>query len=252
MEAVMFEERPSGWLLVTLNRPEIRNAVNYQVMDGLQQAVEIMKKNHHLKAMAITGAGTAFCSGGDLKEFHSLKTKDDAYKMLRKMGNVLQELAFLPVPVVAFLNGTAVGGGCEIASACDVRYAKKGINLGFIQGTLGISTGWGGASYLFEKTNYATAINWLTTAKRHTAAEGIEAGFVSGLLDEVSLESMEAVMSQYTALHRDVLTSYKTTLTEKWHQSGLKERVENEIGRCAELWEKDSHLEAVEAFFRSK
>ncbi len=70
--------------------------------------------------------------------------------MLSKMGKILYDIATLPVPTIALINGAAVGGGCEIATACDFRLVAKDAKCGFIQGTLGITSGWGGGTYLFE------------------------------------------------------------------------------------------------------
>ncbi|WP_261179315.1 enoyl-CoA hydratase/isomerase family protein [Anaerobacillus sp. CMMVII] len=106
-----------------------------------------------MKIVVLTGAGTdAFCSGGDLSIFHHIHTKGEAKEMLLKMAKVLHKLFFFSKPTVAYLNGTTVGGGCEIATACDFRIAEKKLKIGFIQGRLGITTGWGGSTYLMERS----------------------------------------------------------------------------------------------------
>ena len=138
-----------------------------------------------VKLLVLTGAGSeAFCSGGDLREFQDLHTEEEAFAMLSKMGEILYKLAVFPKPTIALINGSAFGGGCEIATACDFRLAKSGIKLGFVQGTLGITTGWGGASLLLEKNTRAKSVKLLLDAKIHKAEEAKEFGFVDEIVGE--------------------------------------------------------------------
>lgn len=113
MKPYLLEEREQGCLLFTINRPEKRNAINFDVMDGLSEAINRTKKPG-VKALIITGAGEdAFSSGGDLSIFHQLKTEEEAYGMLSKMSNILYRLLTLPKPTIALINGTAVGGAAN-------------------------------------------------------------------------------------------------------------------------------------------
>ena len=129
-----------GIMTFTINREEKRNAINYAVMDGLKEVITYIKNHDDVRFLVVTGAGEkSFCSGGDLSEFHSLETEEEAFGMLNKMGQILYDLATLPVPTIALINGTAVGGGCEIATACDFRLIASHAKAGFIQGSLAIT-----------------------------------------------------------------------------------------------------------------
>ncbi|WP_347860672.1 enoyl-CoA hydratase/isomerase family protein [Salimicrobium sp. PL1-032A] len=147
METIIFTYE-NAVATVKLNRPEKRNAVNRQMTEELSKVLRTLKEDEHVKSLILTGEGEeAFCAGGDLNELHGDLTEVEAYSLLSPMRDVLYELATLPIPTLAWLNGDARGGGCELASACDVRYGRMKSDYGFIQGRLGIVPGWGEEHY---------------------------------------------------------------------------------------------------------
>lgn len=238
-----------GFLLVTIQRPEVRNAISYEVMDGLLRAIKMVDQDPKYKVLAITGAGEqAFCSGGDLKEFHSLTNKEGAYKMLSKMGNVLWKLTTLSKPVFAFLNGTAVGGGMELATACDFRFSKEAVKLGFIQGRQGITTGWGGGTLLLEKINEQTALDWLMSARFIPVKEAVQAGYINGIMENMNHEAIVKVLQPFLDKEEGVLKAYKEILNQKRRSAHVRERMEKEIENCSILWESPVHMEIVNNF----
>ncbi|OLN21485.1 enoyl-CoA hydratase [Domibacillus antri] len=242
----------SGILLFTISRQDRRNAVNYGVIKGLNEAVERAKQDD-VRVLAVTGEGDrAFCSGGDLSVFHSLRTEKEAYAMLSKMGAVLYDLATLPKPTVALMNGTAVGGGCEIAAACDYRIARDGVKMGFIQGNQAITTGWGGGTLLMERIETRFAFKMLSEAAVFRAEQLEGFGFIDRVHERAGMEEAKRFFEHELAIHSTVLTAYKKILTAKWESSGLKERMEQEIRQCAILWEQEAHHEAVAAFLSKK
>ncbi|MGE7760769.1 enoyl-CoA hydratase/isomerase family protein [Peribacillus sp. NPDC097895] len=241
-----------GFMKVQFNRPEKRNAVNYQLMDELKAVLSEAATDDEVKLLVLTGVGSeAFCSGGDLSEFHDLYTEEEAFSMLSKMGEILYTLAVFPKPTLALINGSAIGGGCEIATACDFRLAKSGVKLGFVQGTLGITTGWGGASLLLEKIPEQKALKLLMDAKIHKAEEALEIGFVDEIVGEGS-DGWERFAEDFLRHETGVLIAYKKLLVNKWQASGLKGRMDAEIRECAKLWASDAHHAAVDRFLTKK
>ncbi len=252
MGAYKIEELPQGLLLFTINRPEKRNAINYEVMEGLEKVIQKMK-NSSLKALIITGAGEkAFCSGGDLSVFHQLKTEEQAYSMLSKMSKILVDLLFLPKPTICLLNGTAIGGGCEVAAACDFRLAKTGIKAGFVQGSQAITTGWGGGTILLEKIAPQKALKLLMEAQTHDAESLVEYGFIDEVFEGDLLESCIAYLKNVLAIDGEVLQAYKSMLVRKWTASSLQTRIEQEVRACSKLWKSDSHHKVVNKFLANK
>ncbi len=247
--SVIEYDRVDGCLLVTLNRPEVRNAVNFELMDQLAEIIRIAREDQAVKALVLTGMGNdAVCSGGDLGQFHQLQTYEEARYMLLKMSKVLTELAFLPKPSFCFINGAAVGGGFELATACDFRYAKEGVRLGFIQVRQAITTGWGGGSLLLEKLDSQKALEWLMCGRFIPVEEAVEAHFIQEAMETVTKD--EIIRKVYPYIHNDsaAVMAYKEMLIRKWKYTGLMERMEAEVDRCAALWEKPAHIEAVNRF----
>jgi enoyl-CoA hydratase len=252
MDPYIISKEKNGVLLFTINRAERRNAINYDVMSGLEKAIEMAKAND-VKVFAITGAGSqAFCSGGDLSAFHRLKTETEAYGMLSRMASILYKLLILPKPTIAILNGSAVGGGCEIASACDFRIGREGMKAGFVQGNLAITTGWGGGSILLEKLPQNIAMKMLLDAKIYTAEELKEFGFIHHIYKDDPIEACLSFMKESLNKETTVLEAYKTLLIKKWELLLMRERMEEEAARCALLWEGEAHHNKVDEFMNKK
>lgn len=237
----------------TITRPEVRNAVNYEVMEGFEQFIDQLEHEPSLKWGIITSeGGKAFCSGGDLGEFHALETAEEALPMLTRMTELLYRLATLPIPTIALMDGAAVGGGCEIAAACDYRLMKTGAKAGFIQGTLAITTGWGGASLLYEKErSHSKVLRFLTEARVHDSQSLYEWEWLTNVYSESKEEALLEFIAKSEHVDAAVLQAYKSISIRKWEKTGLKERMLAECKQCSTLWESDAHHAAV-AKFRSR
>ncbi|SFA75707.1 MULTISPECIES: enoyl-CoA hydratase/isomerase family protein [unclassified Bacillus (in: firmicutes)] len=250
--AYRIEENTAGYLVFVIDRQEKRNAINYEIMKGLSEVIELAKSSN-VKALVITASGDrAFCSGGDLSVFHQLETEQEAYVMLKKMSDILYELLTLPIPTIALMNGTAVGGGCEIATACDFRLARTGIKAGFVQGNQAITTGWGGGSILVEKFAYTECFKLLLEAKIVPAHYLREIGFIDELYDGDSTEACERFLENIIHKEIGVLKSYKNMYIRKWEQAGLRRKIDEEVRQCAILWESEAHHKYVLQFLNKK
>jgi enoyl-CoA hydratase len=255
MSKTLIERTSSDLLIFTINRQDVRNAIDYDVMEGLKEAIKTVRSDPSIKGLLIRGSGDeAFCSGGDLSVFHELHTKEQAFSMLSKMGNILYDLLTLNRPTVAVLNGTAVGGGCELASACDFRLAKAGGKFGFVQGRLAITTGWGGGTILLEKLPFDKASYLLYSAQIFQVEMGEEQGFIHKVLDQKNWEE-EGIKWAETLIQNsssNVLSSYKEMAINKWILTNVKERMLKEIKQCSVLWEGEEHHLAVNSFLQRK
>ncbi|MCM2590326.1 enoyl-CoA hydratase/isomerase family protein [Rossellomorea marisflavi] len=252
MGSFIMHTNESGITRFVLNRPEKRNAINFDLIEAFSRCLDECEKGE-VKMLLLTGAGTdSFCSGGDLSAFHGLKTEEESYGMLRKMGDVLVRLAFLPIPTLALVNGTAVGGGCEIAAACDLRIAADDVKMGFVQGRLGISTGWGGGTLLHERISSPRAMELLMTGTIKSAETLYDYGFINALVSSAHRLEDHPIVTSMEEKSIGTLKAYKQQLLDRWDKAVLMENIEREIRRCSKLWASDDHHQAVERFLNKK
>ncbi|RDI56061.1 enoyl-CoA hydratase/isomerase family protein [Nocardia mexicana] len=173
-------ELDDGLAVVTINRPQARNAIAPDTMDQLDKAIDAASE---ARALVITGAGDrAFVSGGDLKELAALRTEAQASAMAERMRGICDRLASFPGPVIAALNGHALGGGAEVAMAADIRIAADDIRIGFNQVSLAIMPAWGGAERLARLVGQGRALLLAGSGAILDAAAAERAGLVDRVL----------------------------------------------------------------------
>jgi enoyl-CoA hydratase len=177
-------ELDEGLAVITIDRPEARNAIAPATMDQLDKAIDAAEG---AQALVITGAGDrAFVSGGDLKELGALRTEEDASAMAWRMRAICDRLADFPAPVIAALNGHALGGGAEVAVAADIRVAADDIKIGFNQVALEIMPAWGGAERLAALVGRSGALLLAGTGTVLDATEAQRIGLVDRVLPRSS------------------------------------------------------------------
>lgn len=155
--------RHDGFVRICINRPEKRNALSMATLDSIAAAFNEAAGDTDLRLAVLTGAGDkSFAAGGDLKELASVKGEEAAVAMANHAKAALSAVRNFPLPVVAALNGDALGGGAELAMACDMRVAASHARIGFIQGKLGITSAWGGGVDLMRLVGTAAALQMMT------------------------------------------------------------------------------------------
>ncbi|SDJ03803.1 enoyl-CoA hydratase/isomerase family protein [Salimicrobium halophilum] len=235
-----------GVAVLMLNRPHKRNAVNRAMISELKGALDDIRSSTEVKAMVLTAEGPeAFCAGGDLKELHGDLTEEEAYSVLTPMREVLYNIATLPVPTLAYLNGSAQGGGCELASACDLRYGKNDDYYGFIQGSLGIVPGWGGGVLLQERIGASEAMNWLIRSEMISSEQAHRIGWLQKITEEEDYFFLKKMSPEQ-------LLFWKTQILSRMDVEKLHGRMVQETLQAAKLWESEMHKEAVRAFFNGR
>lgn len=201
-----------GVLRICINRPEKRNALSLATLDAIAAAFEEAASDKGLKLAVLTGAGgKSFAAGGDLKELASVKGEAAAVAMATHAKQALSTVRNFPLPVVAALNGDALGGGAELAMACDMRVAASHARIGFIQGKLGITSAWGGGTDLMRLIGPANALQMMTRMEVLAPDQAIRMGLYNAAADEgVSLnDALEAFIAPMRVQSPHVMRSFK-------------------------------------------
>lgn len=143
-ETIKLEKR-NGIATITLSRPKVLNAINSKMLSELLQVLKALKNDEDIRVLLIRGEGKAFAAGADIEELQN----GIGELKFESLGNeVFSEIENLPLPVIACINGYALGGGCELALACDLRIAGDGAKFGLPEVKLGVHPGWGGTQRL--------------------------------------------------------------------------------------------------------
>jgi enoyl-CoA hydratase/carnithine racemase len=231
-----------------INRPKALNAINFEVMDELEQLLDQVETDNNTRCFILTGEGReAFISGGDLREFHTIKTAEEARPMAKRMMSILVRIEKLPCWTIAAVNGPAYGGGCEIMLAFDFRIASSEATVGFTQGKFYLPPGWGGLTRLVECVGRSTALRWLAEAKIIDSQTALNHRLINRIIapDRFAEETMEWTQ-QITRNDRAFIQNLKQgamRLTKaRW------KAIEAELDPFAEFWEHDLHHRRVEKF----
>jgi enoyl-CoA hydratase len=172
---------------LVLNRPEALNAFNTDQLNRLLNALRDLGKQRSVRVVIITGAGDrAFAAGADIKVMAGL-SKAEALAFARLGHSVAYAIESLPVPVIAAVNGFALGGGCELALACDIRIASYRAEFGQPEVTIGVPPGWGGTQRLPRLVGAGLAAEIIFTGRRVGAEEALRIGLVNAIYPQADL-----------------------------------------------------------------
>jgi enoyl-CoA hydratase/carnithine racemase len=186
-----------GLAVITIDRPHARNAISLETMEQLDKALDGATG---AAALALTGAGDkAFVSGGDLKELSALRTEEQAAAMAFRMRSICDRIAGFPGPVLAALNGHALGGGAEFAVAADIRVAADDIKIGFNQVALAIMPAWGGAERLVELVGYSRALLIAGTGRILSATDAERIGLIDQVIPRASFDEQWRLIARSLA-----------------------------------------------------
>jgi 3-hydroxypropionyl-coenzyme A dehydratase len=169
--------------ILRINRPEALNAMNLDVISELSKMIDIVAADESIKALVITGAGErSFCAGADISYMVNIDPMQ-AEKYAASAQDVINKIDRLEKPVIAAVNGFALGGGCELAMACDIRIASSNAKIGQPEVTIGIPPGWGGTQRLMRLVGPAKAKELIFTGKMITAEEAYQIGLVNKVIN---------------------------------------------------------------------
>ena len=206
--------------IIKIDRPEVLNALNKEVMTELSQAIDIVSIDDGIKVIVITGTGErSFCAGADIKYVVNVDPIE-AERYATFIHTLLNKIENLQKPVIAAINGYALGGGCELALACDIRIASSNAKIGQTEVTIGIPPGWGGTQRLLRIVGPAKAKELIYTGKMITAEEAVQIGLLNKVVSLTAEEEGRVASSAAST----TASGTSTTVSNNPSKEGQQEK----------------------------
>ena len=235
-------------LEIILNRPDDGNALSLELIEELNEILGNYQDDLEIKLVTLTGQGDKFfIAGGDIKELNAVRSDLDIDEMIKLGRKTLDMIRYYPVPVIALINGYTLGGGAELAMACDYRLAVEKASIGFVHSTLNITTAWGGIIDLIYLLGHTKALFTLIEGKIIEAKEAQELGLIDSVFDDVDSAylSIESIKETFEKCNTGIIRSNKTIINKSkrlFHQNlETTESVE-----FKKTWGSKEHWDALE------
>lgn len=246
-------EAEDGMATLTITRPKALNALNSQVLDAIDAAIERVRADASIGCLVITGSGEkAFVAGADIAEMRSMDHKE-AYEFSRRGQRTFEAISALPIPVIAAIRGYALGGGLELALACDIRIAAEDAKLGQPETGLGITPGFGATQRLARLVGPARAKELIFTGERISGLEAAAIGLVNKAVpaDRVLEEAKDMARKCLASKSRLAQAMAKAAIDEGLEAS-LAEGLKIEARRFARCFEAGDAAEGMAAFLEKR
>lgn len=253
-KTLMLEQKMPGVWLMTINRPEALNALNSTVLNEMGEVLRQIGEMHYqdARALIITGSGEkAFVAGADIKEIHELD-EEKAMIFAQRGQSIFHELTLLKIPVIAAVNGFALGGGCELALGCDFIYASENAKFGLPEVSLGLIPGFGGTVRLARAIGQRRARELTYTGNMITASEAHSMGLVNKVFPQVELitgvlKAVDAILSKAPI----ALGLAKKSINQAWDMD-VEEAQRFEASLFADLFSTEDVKEGTGAFIEKR
>ncbi len=237
---------------ITINRPEVLNAINYAVLDGIDAALDRIESDAEIKVVIIRGAGDrAFIAGADigvLATFDAFSSK--AY--CERGQAVTNRIEGLDRPVIAAINGFALGGGCEVAMVCDIRIATHKSKFALPEVTLGVIPGFGGTQRLPRLVGTGIAKQMIFTGKTIDAARAHQIGLVNEVVAEEELDATVMTMAEMIARNSAVAISFAKATVNAGVEMELHRAIAHEAVQFAVNFTSPDSAEGIAAFLEKR
>jgi enoyl-CoA hydratase len=245
-------ERRDGAAIVTVNRPDALNALDLGHAEELQARLAELAVDAEARAVVLTGAGEkAFIAGADIKYMQGLGTL--AARRWGELGHACGALLeTMPKPTIAAINGFALGGGCELALACDIRLASAGARLGQPEINLGVMPGWGGSIRLARTTTLGYAKELVLTGRQVDAQEALERGLVNAVYEPAELMEKTLEVCRTLAAKSPLALAYAKEALNLALQGGHRPNLEVEARLFAMLFSSEDQKEGMAAFVEKR
>lgn len=245
-------EKEDNLAILTINRPKVLNALNGETLKELDEAVEQIASDSEVRVVIITGAGEkAFVAGADIAFMQNL-TPLEARQFSRLGQRVFSKIENLPQPVIAAINGFALGGGCELAMACDIRIASENAKLGQPEVNLGIIAGFGGTQRLPRLVNPGLAKEILFTADMYDAEAAHRIGLVNHVVPATELMNFCKHMARRIAARGPIAVRLSKEAVNEGLEMDLEKAIAHEADLFAVSFATEDRSEGISAFLSKK
>lgn len=245
-------EKKDPIAIVTINRPEKLNALNSDTIRELQQVMQSLNRESAVKSIILTGAGEkAFVAGADIAQITSLNEKSGG-EFARYGQRVFREIEQMGKPVIAAINGFALGGGCELAMACHLRIAAENARFGQPEINLGIIPGYGGTQRLPRLIGISNALHLLLSGEMIDAQRAYQLGLVSEVVAADQLMTRAKALAEAFAAKAPLASAYILEALYRGVDTGLDEALEIEAAYFGKACATEDMQEGTRAFMEKR
>lgn len=244
---MLLYEKKGAVGILTVNRPEALNAINSALLDELYDKVSEIAADESVRCLILTGSGKAFVAGADIGEMKDL-SKQEGYEFGMRGHRSFTAVENLEIPVIAAVNGYALGGGCELALCADIRIASARAKFAQPEVGLGITPGFGGTQRLIRTVNRAKAMEMILTARTVSAQEALEMGLVSRVVPGEELMNTALALAESIAANAPVAVRNAKAAVRRSYARELNEDLEAEAKLFADCFETEDQRMAMTAF----
>ncbi len=245
-------ESANGVTTITLNRPEVYNALNDEITFELQDAFKSVTKDPSIRVVVLTGEGKAFCSGQDLKASQAQGKRSFLDSLHKRYNPLILGMRNLPKPIVCKLNGVAAGAGCSLALACDIIVASEEASLIEVFINIGLVPDSGSSYFLPRLVGMAKAFELCSTGKKIFSKEAFELGLINKVVKADELDSAVKVYTDYFSQAPTKAIGLIKKMLHKSHTSTLEEMLEYEAYLQEIAGGTQDHQEGINAFLEKR
>lgn len=249
--AVLVEKRMNiGWL--TMNRPDALNALSLTMRDEIRQALEELGADQDIRVVVITGAGRAFCAGGDVKEQNKGYDASSGRQRIRNLDRLLLTMVNLDKPIICAVNGTAVGAGCNLALAGDIIIAAEEAKFSEIFVNIGLIPDFGGMYFLPRLAGLPKAKEIVFTGRMVGAAEALEIGLINRVVPRTELETAVMKLAQEIAGKSPTAISLAKSVLNRSFDCDLPALLELEAFAQGVCFQSEEHRRLLREFLAQR
>lgn len=236
-----------GIVTVSLHRPKV-NALNRDLLNELSSVCDLVGADASARVLILRSELDTFCAGADLKERQSMSEDDVRIFVRNVIGGTIHKIGDIAIPTIAAVNGSALGGGCELALACDFRILSEDARIGLRETALGIIPGAGGTQRLPRLIGYANALLWIVTARVFSAHEALQQGVAQAVTTPAGLHEAANRLAEEIVLNAPVAVRLAKKAVRLGLDASLPEGLQIENTCYNDVIPTNDRREALRAF----